>query len=82
MIIDLRGNQGGRLREVACMLNTIISDTDLMIKKIPLEFGKITDNGPSTYYFTDAGPIMDIKEGIPHTSLPSSYNKNIVVLCG
>ena len=84
MIIDLRGNQGGRLEEVACMLNTIISDTDIMLEKIPIEFGKIADDSDSThYYFTDTGltsMAMDIKEGIPHTSLPLSYNKNIVVL--
>ncbi len=84
MIIDLRGNQGGRLHEMACMLNTIISDTDIMLRKIPFEFGKIADGGDSThYYFTDVGlttMAMDLKEEIPHTSLLLSYNKNIVVL--
>ena len=37
MIIDLRGNQGGFLREAACMLNTVIESNDVIVRSLPLK---------------------------------------------
>ena len=80
MIIDLRGNFGGHLHGMSCMLNTLVSDTDIILKQLPVEFGKIIDNVPFFHsYFTNAGPI-NMDKGNSSTITPISYNKNIVVL--
>ncbi len=78
MIIDLRGNPGGFLREAACMLNTVIESNDVIVRSLPLREGKLLKKADGikvwTYYFTDGGFHVD------PSSSPFIYNKNIVVL--
>ena len=74
MIIDLRGNPGGNLFEVICMLDTIIPSKEVLVTQLPVEKGKPIEN-PSEIlnsYFTEGG--------YPLGSTLSSYNRNIVVL--
>ena len=82
MIIDLRGNRGGDLFGVLCMLNTIISGTDLLLKEIPVEYGEISDESEAgvSYYFTNAGPVNMSDSSSSSKKLFASYNRNIVVL--
>ena len=80
MIIDLRGNFGGNFHGASCILNTLISDTDVIFSEVPVEAGRIVNDLPvHRSYFTSAGPINLEIEG-PSTITPISYNKNIVVL--
>ena len=79
MIIDLRGNTGGSLYEVACMLNTIISSKSVIARHLPIENGQLLKNSKNTndYYFTDGGtpsPFFDPLHPL------ATYNRNIVVL--
>ncbi len=76
MILDLRGNRGGNLVTVSCMLNSIIEDNDIIVQQIPVQ----NSTHPSgdkllTYYFTAKGPISSTR-----TDFFLSYNKPIVVL--
>ena len=79
MIIDLRGNVGGNVEEVACMLNTLIKSNDLILRVLPIKYGELqqTPEGMEvlSYYFNEAGfgRGYDMPE-------PAIYNKNIVVL--
>ncbi len=78
MIIDLRGNFGGQLYITLCLLNTIISGTDIMLKSLPIIDDKVKENSTkaTSCRLTDGGPI-------PHPDDPTisvSYNKHIVVL--
>ena len=82
MIIDLRGNSGGNNLSVLCMLNTIISATDIMFERIPVQEGEIVETKENKRdFFTDAGPIITTNQDnfLPPNSV-ISYNKNIVVL--
>ncbi len=77
MIIDLRGNPGGNLFTVSCMLNTIIGGNEIMVKEIPVEDGQVIPGRSRNSYFTDKGVIaMHSSNGV----LPMSYNKPIIVL--
>ncbi len=78
MIIDLRGNPGGYLSEVACMLNTIIDSDDVIVREWPVSEGKLVEVSEETrirsYYFTGGGFKID-------SLVPLAiYNRNIVVL--
>ena len=76
MIIDLRGNGGGSLHEVSCMLNTIIQSNETLVAQRPVNKGVFEDdslNVSSNILFTEGGFF---KLG----SFIRSYNKNIVVL--
>ncbi len=75
MIIDLRGNSGGVLSEVACMLNTIIPGTEAIVKSLPVEKGIAIEDPSKIYglYFSEGGHIES-------SSVYTSYNRNIVVL--
>ena len=76
MIIDLRGNPGGYLHEVSCLLNTLISDDGVIVREQPVEEGNLLEiqGQTPTYYFTRGGALVDSRGN------PVIYNKNIVVL--
>ncbi len=80
MIIDLRGNTGGRLDIVSCMLDSLIVDTGVMIEQVPVERGEVIRNpNPftmlfSTTHFSEA-PVFQNLDGEG-----TVYNRNIVVL--
>ncbi len=75
MIIDLRGNTGGSLYEVSCMLNTLIQSNDVIVRQLPIKEGKLlTQTTRTSFYFTKGGFIP------ANDSSFLSYNKNIVVL--
>ncbi len=79
MIIDFRGNTGGPLSPVLCMLNTIISEKDVLLQERPVKDGKVVDGDIISFYFTDTGVI----DALPaHSSLivPVSYNRPVIVL--
>ncbi len=76
MIIDLRGNGGGYLHEVACMLNTLIQDKGALLRRLPIKDGEVSQTPDETdaIYFTEGGFYVSSR-------LPLiTYNKNIVVL--
>ncbi len=80
MIIDLRGNTGGNMLEVSCMLNTLIESNNALLRYLPIndgQFLKAPDGQMEvvTHYFTEGGFSFR-----PHISDPVIYNKNIVVL--
>ena len=81
MIIDLRGNKGGSLHEVSCMLNSLISSDDIIMTRLPVsaiesEFPEIHEQLKRTsYYFTKDGFLTARSQPFYFT-----YNKNIVVL--
>ncbi len=78
MIIDLRGNRGGTLYTVMCMLNTIIHGTDVLVKKMPVESGEVVDEKSTSFYFTNGSSIIaTLSSGL---KVPVSYNKHIIVL--
>ncbi len=86
MIVDLRGNRGGNLFGILCVLNTIIPGTDLLLKGIPIKSGELSGEAETFYHFTNAG-LIDLNNpfGRPinpnHPSpIPVSYNRNIIVL--
>ena len=77
MIIDLRGNPGGSMHEVACLLNTLISDDGVIVRQEPVKEGKLLEDNQGqtpTYYFSQGG------FSINSHSDPAIYNRNIVVL--
>ncbi len=78
MIIDLRGNPGGYLHEVSCLLNTLINDDGVIVREQPVKEGKLLETPNQgqtiTYYFTRGG------FSIGSHSHPAIYNRNIVVL--
>ena len=78
MIIDLRQNVGGQAHIALCLLNTIISGTDVMLKSLPIVDGKVRKNGQGmmSYRLTDAGSMTHPD----NPTIPVSYNKHIVVL--
>ena len=78
MIIDLRRNTGGQVEITLCLLNTIISGTDVMLKSLPIANGKVRKNGKgmSSHRLMDAAPMTHPD----NPTLPVSYNKHIVVL--
>ena len=73
MIIDLRGNGGGSLGLVMCMLNTLIHGTEVLLNKVPVKKGELIDGETTSTYFTDEGFI-------PDSMYPLSYNKPVIVL--
>ena len=75
MIIDLRDNPGGSLKEVFCMLNTIIDSDDVIASELPVVRGEVSNRGyRRDYHFTRGGFVV-----FPSVS-PLVYNKKIVVL--
>ena len=76
MIVDLRGNPGGSLQEVSCMLNTIIPSNEPMVNQLAVRKGKLLKDSPDllSIHFTEGG-YYDIDN---HSN--ASYNRNIVVL--
>ncbi len=75
MILDLRGNPGGLLRAVACMLDSIIASDAPMIGEIPVNKGVISPSKPKIEFtFELDGPLYN------ETSQSIHYNKNIIVL--
>ena len=81
MIIDLRGNKGGLVHEVSCMLNSLISDDGIITTQLPVsvvesEFLETYKKIKRTsYYFTENGFLADRSQTSYFT-----YNKNIIVL--
>ncbi len=80
IILDLRGNKGGKTEEVLCMLNTLIKSKDLIMRVLPVEHRKLKQTSEEinvkSYYFTEGGFRRSFDKSIP----PTTYNKNIVVL--
>ena len=76
MIIDLRGNPGGLLSEVICMLNTLVVSEDVMVRQLPIREGKLLTKKSGhvgiNHYFT--------KTGFAPFGFDFAYNKNVVVL--
>ena len=78
MIIDLRGNKGGNLVTVSCMLNTIIADSDIIVQQTPVKNGELApEDEILSYHFTNKGPII---MGAFTSTYSISYNKHIIVL--
>ncbi len=82
MILDLRGNTGGSLHEVSCMLNTIIHDNGGIIARyLPFEEGQIKRSKATSkdqaYLFTNEGFPLSLKNRLPNFM---TYNRNIVVI--
>lgn len=80
MIIDLRGNGGGFLQDVACMLDTIVSESKgTIIGQKPVRRGELVVDAPVRqdykFDFVEGGaPVTPYKNTRVH------YNKKIVVL--
>ena len=77
MIVDLRGNKGGNLGLVSCMLNTLIHGTEVLLGRVPVKNGELISGETTFTYFTDAGFIPASSQG---SLFPVSYNKPIIVL--
>ncbi len=80
IILDLRGNKGGKTEEVLCMLNTLIKSNDLIMRVLPIKYGELeqTPEGieVTSYYFTEGG----FRRSSDNSGPSATYNKNIVVL--
>ena len=79
IILDLRGNEGGKNKEASCMLNTIIESDELILQLLPINYGSEDTPTPdeievSSLYFAEGGFAR------PDMFYPTIYNKNIVVL--
>ena len=53
MIIDLRGNQGGSITLAACMLNTLIHGTEVLLGTVPVKNGETLNGETTSIYFAD-----------------------------
>jgi len=88
MIIDLRGNGGGSLDAVACMLDSVISSSAPLVGQVDVMDGVVVGTEPHiTHRFHKIGPISssvtytDQVTGEKRTELVQlTYNKEIVVL--
>ncbi len=88
MIIDLRGNGGGSLNAVACMLDTIISTNGPLVGQVDVVDGEVIGAEPViTHRFSESGgiavlmPVLgEIAGYINYETKFITYNKNIVVL--
>ena len=80
IILDLRGNNGGKTEEVLCMLNTLIKSNDLIMRVLPIKYDEPEQTPEeievTSYYFTEGG----FRSSHDLSAPPVTYNKNIVVL--
>lgn len=88
MIIDLRGNGGGSLDAVACMLDSIISTNGPLVGQVDVLDGEVIGIEPKiTHRFHQNGyirarvPVLGKVAGdIKYKTKFITYNRNIVVL--
>lgn len=81
MILDLRGNGGGLVSEVVCMLDSLIPSTEPVLRYLPVLDGEIAPNAvlrvDPENYFSMVGPLYNDEDPL---LTRFHYNKPIVVL--